>query len=249
MGDWGWNGDSKRAREDFVGSSRRQEDAGEAFRYRQSSVMENIGQYVYYATKYHPIQAGSIDGTDLEPHDHAVKHDPLSDSKAIGNPQQTLFVGRLSPDTTEEELKEMFLKYGPIKSLRLVRDIVTGASRRYAFVVYEHDRDFCRAFREANGALDPHMSRVLVDYNRQRLMPGWIPRRLERVRAAPFWRPRPPFSRPFKGSPYRRTAAKRHSSASSGKLLLEGPDSAFAWKRISSFSRQRQKALLQDYLP
>uniref|UniRef100_A0A0A9DW58 Uncharacterized protein n=1 Tax=Arundo donax TaxID=35708 RepID=A0A0A9DW58_ARUDO len=27
---------------------------------------------VFYADKYHPIQAGSIDGTDVAPHDNAV---------------------------------------------------------------------------------------------------------------------------------------------------------------------------------
>lgn len=28
---------------------------------------------VYYSEVYHPLQAGSIDGTDLTPHDHAIK--------------------------------------------------------------------------------------------------------------------------------------------------------------------------------
>ncbi|KAL2571204.1 hypothetical protein AAZV13_18G236900 [Glycine max] len=72
-------------------------------------------------------------------------------------------------------------KYGRVKNLRLVRDIVTGASRGYAFVEYETEREMRRAYMVLQH--DAHHlivddSEIIVDYNRQQLMPGWIPRRL-----------------------------------------------------------------------
>lgn len=142
---------------------------------------------VFYAQSYHPIQAGSIDGTDILPHDNAVwrahlcssaaLYDPFGDPKVIGDPQCTVFVGRLSHRTDEESLRKAMSKYGRVKNLRLVRHIVTGASRGYAFVEYETEREMRRAYEDAHHSLIDD-SEVIVDYNRQQLMPGWIPRRL-----------------------------------------------------------------------
>ncbi|KAM7491670.1 hypothetical protein LguiA_034591 [Lonicera macranthoides] len=142
---------------------------------------------VFYAESYHPIQAGSIDGTDVLPHDNAIYrahlcssaglYDPFGDPKVIGDPYCTVFVGRLSHLTTEDSLHKAMSKYGRVKNLRLVRHIVTGASRGYAFVEYETEREMRRAYEDAHHSLVDD-SEVIVDYNRQQLMPGWIPRRL-----------------------------------------------------------------------
>ncbi|KAB1228149.1 U11/U12 small nuclear ribonucleoprotein 35 kDa protein [Morella rubra] len=142
---------------------------------------------VFYAQSYHPIQAGSIDGTDILPHDNAVYrahlcssaglYDPLGDPKVIGDPYCTVFVGRLSHFTTEDTLRKAMSKYGRVRNLRLVRHIVTGASRGYAFVEFETEREMRRAYKDAHHSIIDD-SEVMVDYNRQQLMPGWIPRRL-----------------------------------------------------------------------
>ncbi|CAN6211256.1 unnamed protein product [Urochloa humidicola] len=142
---------------------------------------------VFYADKYHPIQAGSIDGTDVAPHDNAVLralicsqaglYDPFGDPKATGDPYCTVFVGRLSRQTDDDTLRKAMSRYGSVKSMRLVRDIVTGASRGYAFVEYETDREMRRAYQDAHHSIIDG-SEVIVDYYRQQLMPGWIPRRL-----------------------------------------------------------------------
>lgn len=142
---------------------------------------------VFYAETYHPIQAGSIDGTDILPHDNAVYrallcssiglYDPFGDPKVIGDPYCTVFVGRLSLLTTESTLRKAMSKYGRVKNLRLVRHIVTGASRGYAFVEFETERDMRHAYEEAHHSIIDD-SEIIVDYNRQQLMPGWIPRRL-----------------------------------------------------------------------
>ncbi|CAN6167629.1 unnamed protein product [Urochloa humidicola] len=142
---------------------------------------------VFYVDKYHPIQAGSIDGTDVAPHDNAVLralicsqaglYDPFGDPKATGDPYCTVFVGRLSRQTDDDSLRKAMSRYGSVKSMRLVRDIVTGASRGYAFVEYETDREMRRAYQDAHHSIIDG-SEVIVDYYRQQLMPGWIPRRL-----------------------------------------------------------------------
>ncbi|XP_049933029.1 U11/U12 small nuclear ribonucleoprotein 35 kDa protein [Nymphaea colorata] len=68
-------------------------------------------------------------------------------------------------------------RYGRVKNLRLVRHIVTGASRGYAFVEYETEREMRHAYEDAHHTIIDD-SEIIVDYNRQQLMPGWIPRRL-----------------------------------------------------------------------
>nr|GEX51894.1 PTI1-like tyrosine-protein kinase 3 isoform X2 [Tanacetum cinerariifolium] len=145
---------------------------------------------VFYAKEYHPIQAGSIDGTDILPHDNAVYrallcssanlYDQFGDVKVIGGEEggyTTVFVGRLNRTTNEDTLRKAMSKYGTVKNLRLVRHIVTGASQGYAFVEYESEREMRRAYEKAHHSIIDD-SEIIVDYNRQQLMPGWIPRRL-----------------------------------------------------------------------
>src|SRR5436190_909003 len=53
----------------------------------------------------------------------------------------------LSFSTTEETLQIVFEEYGRVKRVRLVRDIVTGASRGYAFVEMDSSKDLAAAYR------------------------------------------------------------------------------------------------------
>ena len=82
-----------------------------------------------------------------------------------------------SETTTEETLIQTFSRYGKLKSLKLVRDIVTGCSMKYAFVEYYYDEDFSSAFFGAHRMrLDD--AQILVDFMREQTVPGWVPRRL-----------------------------------------------------------------------
>ncbi|KAG7252878.1 hypothetical protein CRUP_002124 [Coryphaenoides rupestris] len=133
------------------------------------------------ANVYNPLKAGSIDGTDLEPHDRAVwralsaRYKP--NKGVVGDPLLTLYVARLNPETSEERLRDVFSKYGPIQRLRLVRDTVTGFSKRYAFVEYKEERSIVRARREAY-KLVVDQTEIFVDFEQERTLKGWIPRRL-----------------------------------------------------------------------
>ncbi|KAM9846570.1 U11/U12 small nuclear ribonucleoprotein 35 kDa protein [Aulostomus maculatus] len=133
------------------------------------------------AKVYDPLKAGSIDGTDVEPHDRAVWRAMCARYKpnkgVVGDPLLTLFVSRLNPQTTDEKLHQVFSKYGDIQRLRLVRDIVTGFSKGYAFIEYKEERSVVRARRDANRlVVDQH--EVFVDFEQERTLKGWVPRRL-----------------------------------------------------------------------
>ncbi|TPX72769.1 hypothetical protein SpCBS45565_g00360 [Spizellomyces sp. 'palustris'] len=102
--------------------------------------------------------------------------DPSKDDHIVSDPYKTLFVARLSYETTEKELKREFETFGPIKTLRIVQD-ETDKSRGYAFIEYEREKDMKAAYKEGDGMkIDDR--RVLVDVERGRTVKGWRPRRL-----------------------------------------------------------------------
>ncbi|XP_075033465.1 U11/U12 small nuclear ribonucleoprotein 35 kDa protein [Mixophyes fleayi] len=140
-----------------------------------------MNEWAPIAKKYDPLKAGSIDGTDEEPHDRAVLRAMLAryvpNKGVVGDPQLTLFVSRLSQQTTEEKLKEVFSRYGDIQSIRLVRDFITGFSKGYAFIEYKQENAIKKAYRDAN-KLVIDQREIFVDYELERDLKGWIPRRL-----------------------------------------------------------------------
>lgn len=62
-------------------------------------------------------------------------------------------------------------------ALRLVRDIVTGLSKRYAFIEYETSKMALNAYIRCKSLIIKN-SRLYVDYECGRILPGWKPRRL-----------------------------------------------------------------------
>jgi len=103
-------------------------------------------------------------------------YDPHKDADSSGDPFRTLFVARISYDTTEKKLKREFEVFGSIKKVRMVYDH-KGKPRGYAFVEYEHERDLKNAYKQGDGKkIDGR--RVMVDVERGRTVDGWLPRRL-----------------------------------------------------------------------
>ncbi len=45
-----------------------------------------------------------------------------------------LFVGNLASDVKDEELKALFLKYGRVETIKIIRDMFSGQSRGFGFV-------------------------------------------------------------------------------------------------------------------
>jgi RNA recognition motif-containing protein len=49
----------------------------------------------------------------------------------------TIFVGNLSPETRETDLRELFAQYGKVRSLKVMADVFTGKCRGIGFVEME----------------------------------------------------------------------------------------------------------------
>jgi RNA recognition motif-containing protein len=64
----------------------------------------------------------------------------------------TIYVGNLSFQATEEDLKEVFAEYGPVKRVSLPLDRETGRKRGFAFIDMEEDAHEDRAIEELNEA-------------------------------------------------------------------------------------------------
>jgi len=63
-----------------------------------------------------------------------------------------LFVGNLSFDTTENELRELFQKSGQVVSCEIVLDKFSGRSRGFGFVQMATEDEATRAIEDCNGA-------------------------------------------------------------------------------------------------
>lgn len=62
-----------------------------------------------------------------------------------------IYVQRLSENTKEKELKELFSTFGPLASFVIIRDLHTSASLGKGFVRFEKPEDATRAFMTLNG--------------------------------------------------------------------------------------------------
>jgi len=135
-----------------------------------------------YTSEYNPFKVSNIHGNDQsEIHDKAVLraasccYKPTT--KLKGCARKTLFIGKLNMKTTEETLREIFSKQGKLVNLHIVRDVVTGISKKYGFVEYKHSEDARYAYKKLHETVvDEH--KILVDWEHCRLVKGWVPRRL-----------------------------------------------------------------------
>ena len=62
-----------------------------------------------------------------------------------------LFVGNLSYSTTEEQLRTMFTEIGPVASVALITDRMTGQAKGFGFVEMETDQAAQEAIAKLNG--------------------------------------------------------------------------------------------------
>jgi RNA recognition motif-containing protein len=59
-----------------------------------------------------------------------------------------IYVGNLSFDTNEDQLRELFEGFGPVESATIIADKVTGRPRGFAFVKMPDREDGLKAIRE-----------------------------------------------------------------------------------------------------
>jgi len=63
-----------------------------------------------------------------------------------------LFVGRLSYDTTEDEIRQAFAAVGNVQAVTLVTDKYSGRSRGFAFVEMATEAEAAEAINKLNNA-------------------------------------------------------------------------------------------------
>jgi len=112
-----------------------------------------------------PEPAGDAEHPDLAPLPE-VKLEDINISVA-GRPRRTetgptkLFVGGLSWDTTTQDLRDTFAKFGSVVDATVILDRATGRSRGFGFVTFENPPDAQVAIKEMNGAeLDGRVLKV-----------------------------------------------------------------------------------------
>ncbi len=65
--------------------------------------------------------------------------------------QTKLYVGNLSYDTTEDELRDLFTQAGTVASVALIKDRDTGRSKGFAFVEMSNQSEAEKAIQMFNG--------------------------------------------------------------------------------------------------
>ncbi|XP_062323910.1 peptidyl-prolyl cis-trans isomerase-like 4 [Osmerus eperlanus] len=79
-------------------------------------------------------------------------------------PENVLFVCKLNPVTTDEDLEIIFSRFGLIKSCEIIRDWRSGESLCYAFIEFEKEEDCEKAyFKMDNVLIDDR--RIHVDFS------------------------------------------------------------------------------------
>ncbi len=64
-----------------------------------------------------------------------------------------LYVGGLSYDTTEENLKSLFEQVGTVASVAIIMDRYSGRSRGFAFVEMSNNSEAIKAIKEISGKI------------------------------------------------------------------------------------------------
>lgn len=86
---------------------------------------------------------------------------PSADAKP---PENVLFVCKLNPITSDEDLKRIFSRFGKINSVNVVRDPKTGESLQYAFIEYDDKEECEKAYSKMDNVLLDDR-RIHVDFS------------------------------------------------------------------------------------
>ena len=62
-----------------------------------------------------------------------------------------IYVGNLSYEVKEYDLKGIFEEYGEVTSVKIIADKYSGKSKGFAFVVMENKKEAVEAIKELNG--------------------------------------------------------------------------------------------------
>jgi RNA recognition motif-containing protein len=63
-----------------------------------------------------------------------------------------IYVGNLSYDTTEDQLKELFSPFGSVDSVKIITDRFSGQSKGFGFVEMANDSEASEAISSLNSS-------------------------------------------------------------------------------------------------
>ncbi|KAG7808684.1 hypothetical protein KL921_003766 [Ogataea angusta] len=92
---------------------------------------------------------------DIKAESHALTLEVLGDlpSAKIQPSGKVLFICKLNPVTTEDDLRLIFQRFGDITSVEIIRDRATGHSLCYGFIEFTSKSAVERAYRKMEGAI------------------------------------------------------------------------------------------------
>lgn len=101
-----------------------------------------------------------------EAHNRAVVLEMIGDlpEAEVKPPSNMLFVCKLNPVTTEEDLEIIFSRFGTVTSCDIIRDWKTGDSLCYAFIGFDNDAASEEAYFKMNNVLIDDR-RIKVDFS------------------------------------------------------------------------------------
>ena len=82
----------------------------------------------------------------------------------IKPPENVLFVCKLNPITTDEDLELLFSRFGEIKECDIIKDKETGDSLQYAFIEYMTEEQCVEAYMKMNNVIVGDR-RIKVDFS------------------------------------------------------------------------------------
>jgi ribosomal protein S21 len=77
--------------------------------------------------------------------------------------EKKLYVGNISYKTTEDELRELFLKCGEVLSVKIITDAQTGNPKGFGFVEMASEQDAQKAIAEINGTISAERTLTVAE--------------------------------------------------------------------------------------
>jgi RNA recognition motif-containing protein len=65
--------------------------------------------------------------------------------------KMNIYVGNLSSDVTEDDLKEVFKAFGQVESINIIKDKFSGQSRGFGFVEIPNKNEALEVLKQADG--------------------------------------------------------------------------------------------------
>lgn len=136
----------------FYGAGKRQRETEQA-RKRQDKMNERMAKRNRGPARDEIVSASDLQGNmpSVEEAMRAIEMRGTAQRSAASIPVR-LFVGGLSDEVTERDLREAFEEIGPIVDIIVMTDRVTRAPRGFGFVTMENRRDAPRAIEVLHGA-------------------------------------------------------------------------------------------------